>query len=74
MAEEGISSTANKMIHIGKPIVMNDEWFHAKLMQLEQASYIEADKIREMVAEIVPTYHYGEDVSTEHQKNAVACR
>lgn len=58
MAEEGLQDTENKLIHIGKPIEMDDVWFMEKLKDLEEASYRETDYIREIVAEIVPTYHF----------------
>ncbi|MCH1982900.1 polysaccharide biosynthesis protein [Ruminococcus sp. OA3] len=57
MDEEGLQETENKLIHIGQPIDMDDEWFKTKLRQLDEASYREADNIKEIVAEIVPTYH-----------------
>lgn len=58
MDEEGLESTENALIHIGKPIQMDDSWFRLKLMELDVASYDEEAKIKEIVAEIVPTYHY----------------
>ena len=58
MEEEGLQETENKLIHIGKPIEMDDEWFREKLHQLEEASKEETDRIRELVAQLVPTYHY----------------
>ena len=58
MNEEGLQETANKLIHIGKPIEMDDDWFLEKLHQLDLASRQETDHIREVVAEVVPTYHY----------------
>lgn len=58
MAEEGLQSTENKLIHIGKPIEMDDAWFEEKLELLKTASYQESDYIRSLVAEIVPTYQY----------------
>lgn len=57
MDEEGLQETENKLIHIGQPIDMDDEWFRTKLRQLDEASYREADNMKEIVAEIVPTYH-----------------
>ena len=57
MDEEGLQETENKLIHIGQPIDMDDEWFKTKLRQLDEASYREADNMKEIVAEIVPTYH-----------------
>jgi len=58
MDEEGLQDTENKMIHIGKPIDMDDEWFVQKLKELDAATKLETDKIKEIVAEIVPTYVY----------------
>ena len=58
MDEEGMKDTENKMIHIGRPIEMNDAWFLEKIRELEQASKDESDRIRELVAELVPTYKY----------------
>ena len=57
MDEEGLQSTENELIHIGKPIEMDDEWFKRKLRQLDEASYQEAENMKGIVAEIVPTYH-----------------
>lgn len=57
MAEEGMQDTENKMIHIGKPIDMDDAWFEEKLDELDKASREETDRMKEIVAEIVPTYH-----------------
>ena len=59
MNEEGLTETANKMIYIGKPIVFNDEEFEKQLERLRQASLDEECDIREIVKEIVPTYHFG---------------
>ena len=58
MDEEGLKDTENKMIHIGRPIEMDDAWFLEKIRELEQASKDESDRIRELVAELVPTYRY----------------
>ena len=58
MQEEGLQETENKLIHIGKPIEMDDAWFREKLHELEEASKEETDRIRELVAGLVPTYHY----------------
>ena len=58
MGEEGLLETENKLIHIGKPIDMDDVWFNKKLHELEEASKGETDRIRELVSEVVPTYKY----------------
>lgn len=57
MAEEGMQDTPNKLIHIGKPIEMDDAAFKKKLLQLDEAAYQETDRMRKLVAEVVPTYH-----------------
>ena len=57
MAEEGMTETPNKLIHIGKPIEMDDAAFKKKLRQLDEAAYQETDRMRKLVAEVVPTYH-----------------
>lgn len=58
MDEEGLTNTENKLIYIGHPIAMDDEWFKEKLKELDKASKKETERIRELVAEVVPTYHY----------------
>ena len=58
MNEEGLQETDNKLIHIGKPIEMDDEWFLEKLNELNEASKLESDRIRILVSEVVPTYQY----------------
>ena len=57
MAEEGMQETPNKLIHIGKPIEMDDAAFKKKLRQLDEVAYQETDRMRKLVAEVVPTYH-----------------
>jgi FlaA1/EpsC-like NDP-sugar epimerase len=57
MAEEGLQETENKLIHIGQPIVMDDALFQKQLAQLEEAYKVEAPNMKDLVAEIVPTYH-----------------
>lgn len=57
MDEEGMQETENELIFIGKPIEMDDEDFKNKLELLDKESRAESDKIKEIVAEIVPTYH-----------------
>lgn len=57
MAEEGMKDTANKLIHIGKPIEMNEDEFFAQLAELKDACYQDDEHIKEKVAQMVPTYH-----------------
>lgn len=56
MAEEGMKDTANKMIHIGQPIELNEEKFMAQLEELKEYVVREPYDIREYVKQIVPTY------------------
>ncbi len=58
MAEEGMTETANKLIHIGKPIEIDESAFFVQLKNLKEASKNESSDIRPMIREIVPTYHY----------------
>ena len=57
MAEEGMKTTKNKLIFIGKPIEMDDEAFKKKLGMLDDDSQEDDENIREYVKAIVPTYH-----------------
>ena len=56
MDEEGLQDTENKLIHIGKPIDMDEEKFMHQLIKLREAADQDSDAIRSMVKEIVPTY------------------
>ena len=56
MKEEGMQETANKLIHIGKPIEMDDALLEQQLKRLDEASRAESEDIKDIVAEIVPTY------------------
>ena len=58
MAEEGLKETANKLIYIGEPIELDEMKFFGQLKDLKEASKNESGDIREMIREIVPTYHY----------------
>ena len=59
MKEEGLQDTPNHMIHIGKPIEMNEHTFVERLINLKEAAYGETDDIRSLIKELVPTYQYG---------------
>ena len=56
MKEEGLQETANKLIHVGKPIEMDDEKFRQQLERLDKACKAEVSNMKDLVAEIVPTY------------------
>ncbi len=57
MAEEGLKNTPNRLIHIGCPIPFDMDKFMVQLRELMVASYENRENIRELVSEIVPTYH-----------------
>ena len=58
MAEEGMKDTANKLIHIGRPIEMDEENFFEKLTELKEFVEKEPDgeSVRKCIKELVPTY------------------
>lgn len=59
MKEEGLQETPNKLIHIGKPIEMDEEKFMQQLEELKEYVVQEPGDIRTKVKEIVTTYHPG---------------
>ena len=56
MAEEGMKTTPNKLIHIGSPIPFDLEKFLEDLKNLAAASYFNREDICELVGKVVPTY------------------
>ncbi len=56
MKEEGMQDTPNKLIHIGKPIDLDEERFLEQLEHLKEYVLEEPNDIRERVKEIIPTY------------------
>ncbi|MBQ4536028.1 MAG: polysaccharide biosynthesis protein [Lachnospiraceae bacterium] len=61
MNEEGMKTTANKMIYIGKPIELDEEKFFDQLRRLGEAAKSETQDVRMMVKELVPTYQMKEE-------------
>ena len=57
MAEEGLRTTDNKLIHIGCPIAFDVDRFLAELGELVEVAYRNDESIRDYVERIVPTYH-----------------
>ena len=57
MAEEGLRDTANKMIHIGKPIDIDEEKFYLQLEDLRTVAFDESRDVRAAVKSIVTTYN-----------------
>lgn len=56
LKEEGLESTANKLIYVGKPIEIDEERFFKQLNKLKEASRRECSDIKFLIKEIVPTY------------------
>ena len=56
MAEEGIKTTENKMISIGKPIKFDDTDFVQRIHSLVDKANHETDEIKALVHKFVPTY------------------
>ncbi len=67
MSEEGLQSTENELIHIGKPIEFDEERFCQQLKELDELSRQDSPKIKEKVMEIVPTYHMEENIAEKRQ-------
>ncbi len=68
MSEEGLQSTENELIHIGKPIEFDEEQFRHQLEELDEWSRQDRPDIREKVMEIVPTYHMEENKVEKRHK------
>jgi len=56
MEEEGLQKTANELISIGKPLVIDEENLFKKIQELYVEAYNETDRMKELVHELVPTY------------------
>ncbi len=61
MDEEGLSQTENNLIHIGKPIEMDEDEFLKKLQKLYDSMYDDTVAMRELIHDVVPTYKMPED-------------
>lgn len=57
MDEEGLQETENSLIHIGKPISIDENVFFEKLENLIVEAEKNSDGIREYVKDICPTYN-----------------
>lgn len=56
MNEEGLRDTENQLIHIGKPIEMDEDKFREQLDRLKSSCERDDKSIKNLVSEIVPTY------------------
>ena len=68
--EEGIQKTDNNLIYIGKPLEFNEVHFLSGLRELEEAAMNESLNVKQIVSEIVPTYHIRqEDLKRDEEVN-----
>ena len=68
--EEGIQKTENNLIYIGKPLEFNEVHFLSGLRELEEAAMNESLSVKQIVSEIVPTYHIRqEDLKRDEEVN-----
>ena len=72
MAEEGLSTTPNRLIHVGQPIRFDEEEFLRRLPELMETAYANDEaQIRAVVRELVPSYRTGEEQAAQ---KAAACK
>ena len=57
MAEEGMKSTANHRIHIGRPIEFDEEEFLRTLDRLKEQMQDDKNDLRPLIRVLVPTFH-----------------
>ena len=68
--EEGIQKTENNLIYIGKPLEFDEVHFLSGLRELEEAAMNESLSVKQIVSEIVPTYHIRqEDLKRDEEVN-----
>lgn len=60
MKEEGLTDTANHLIHIGMPLSFDEQEFLKDLEELYRLTYAESGDIKHIISKIVPTYHIRE--------------
>lgn len=71
MSEEGLRTTPNHLIHIGNPIPFDTDEFIQQLKLLMSAAYDgQEDRIRDLVEEVVPTYHPAGEHGSEEKGEA----
>lgn len=56
MDEEGLEATENSLIHIGKPLDIDEDKFFSGLEELSEIMYDDTADIRRVVKKIVTTY------------------
>lgn len=65
MAEEGLKTTPNHLIHIGCPIPFDTDVFLDQLRELIVLCYRNTDDIRDYVKQMVSTYHENDEEEKE---------
>ena len=70
MDEEGMKKTENELINIGRPIEFDEDKFIGQLEDLMIAAYQERTDIRDLIEEVVPTYHPAGRHGTEEKGEA----
>ena len=56
MGEEGLQKTPNGLINIAQPLQFDESTFWNSLNELYEAAYLETDRMKYLVRQIVPTY------------------
>ena len=64
LSGEGMQKTRNDLIYIGHELPFDKERFAAQIHALERWSEPDGRKLRDMIAQIVPTYHEAEHSKT----------
>ena len=62
MSEEGLTATENELIHIGRPIDIDEEFLLNTIEEMRDIMYDESANIRDLVKKIVPTYQIPENI------------
>ncbi len=71
MSEEGMKTTPNRLIHIGKPIQFDADTFLEQLQTLMTAAYDgKEEQIRNLVKQAVPTYRPAGEHGSEEKGEA----
>lgn len=67
MEEEGMRKTPNDLIHIGSPIPFDTDVFLRQFRELMDAAYAGREDIREMLGQVVTTYHPAEEYNSKNK-------
>jgi FlaA1/EpsC-like NDP-sugar epimerase len=70
MAEEGMRTTPNHLIHIGQPMTFDENLLFRQLDMLMEAAYDGREDIRNLVEQVVPTYHPADEHGSEYKGEA----